>query len=248
MARVAILADIHGNLEALEAVLRRVDDCAVDAVVCLGDLIGYGPDPGRCVDLAHSACDLIVMGNHDEAALVERTADRLNERARASLEHARDRLDRWQTGLLSLLPYGAEFRGVSLAHGSFGPDRFAYISKEGVAEACFGGMTTRIGAVGHTHIPAVFTLGPGEGAAPAGVRVAGEVEVELPRDETRVILNPGAIGQPRDRDPRASFGVLDLDELVFEVKRVEYDVETVQKRILEHGLPTFHAERLGAGV
>ncbi|MEO1129000.1 MAG: metallophosphoesterase family protein [Planctomycetota bacterium] len=250
MARIALLADIHGNGPALDAVLSDVRDVGADSVVCLGDVVGYGPDPEKCVEDVHTSCDQLVMGNHDEAVLIESTADLFNENARAAIHFCREQLSDWSMTLLKLMPYAVQVEDVSITHGSFGVDRFEYLYTAEAASFAFEGMLTRVGAVGHTHLPSVFTC-PGDAQpTPDNVRVFpvnGAVRCRLPEDR-RVIVNPGSVGQPRDRNPDASWALIDTSSMIFEVRRVAYDIDSVTSRILELGLPASHGHRLRVGT
>lgn len=255
MARIALISDVHGNRHALEAVLDDLRATPVDRVVCLGDIVGYGPDPGPCLDLVHEACDLIVLGNHDEAVLVDAVAERLNLRARASIDYAKSQLSDWHLSLLKLMPYRCISDDVSFAHAGFGPDRFEYLYDGDAAARCFEAMHTEMGCVGHTHIPSAFTCCVHPEAGPTEIRTfplaiaSGEstMRYKLPTDR-RMVLNPGSVGQPRDRDPRAAWAVLDTETPALELRRVEYDTEAVAARIVEAGLPRFHGDRLRMGT
>ena len=250
MARIALISDIHGNAEALERVLDDLRDVGADTVVCLGDVVGYGPEPGRCVELVYEHCDVCVLGNHDEALLLEHKEDRFKENARQALRFTRERLDDWHLTMLRLMPDRATRHGVAFSHGSFGKARFDYLYTIESAHRSFVGFTERYGAVGHTHLPSVFTCTTTPEGAPADVKLlalAGSVRTRLPLDR-RVILNPGSVGQPRDRNPHAAWGMLDTDESWFEIHRVQYDVESVGEKMAAAGLPDYNSRRLRAGA
>ncbi|MEM1424203.1 MAG: metallophosphoesterase family protein [Planctomycetota bacterium] len=250
MARIALISDIHANAEALENVLDDLSLAGVDTIVCLGDVVGYGPEPARCVELVYEHCDVCVLGNHDEALLLEHKEEAFNPKAREALRYTRDRLDDWHLTMLRLMPDRANRHGVALSHGSFGRARFDYLYTIESATRSFAGFDERIGAVGHTHIPSMFTCVSGLAGEPTDVRLlalTGSVRTRLPLDR-RVILNPGSVGQPRDRNPQASWGLLDTDEGWFEIHRVAYDVESVGEKMLEAGLPEYHSRRLRVGA
>lgn len=250
MARIALISDIHGNAEALERVLDDLRLVGADTVVCLGDVVGYGPEPGRCVELVYEHCDVCVLGNHDEALLIEQKEGRLNPRAREALRFTRERVDDWHLTMLRLMPDRAERFGVAFSHGSFGRARFDYLYTVESASRSFAGFGATIGAVGHTHIPSMFTCTTCPEGNPADVKLlalAGSVQTRLPLDR-RVILNPGSVGQPRDRNPQAAWGLLDTEAGTFEVHRVAYDVERVGAMMLQAGLPDYHSRRLRIGA
>ena len=250
MARIALISDIHANAEALERVLEDLRAVGADTVVCLGDVVGYGPEPGRCVELVYEHCDVCVLGNHDEALLLEHKEEAFNPKAREALRFTRDRLDDWHLTMLRLMPDRTERHGVAFSHGSFGRARFDYLYTVESAHRSFAGFDHRHGAVGHTHIPSVFTCASDLSGTPTDVKLlalAGSVRTRLPLDR-RVIVNPGSVGQPRDRNPQASWGLLDTQDGWFEVHRVAYDIESVGEKMLAAGLPAYHSRRLRVGA
>lgn len=250
MARIALISDIHGNAEALERVLEHLRHVGADTVVCLGDIVGYGPDPARCVELVYEHCDATVLGNHDEALLIEHKEERFNEHARRSLRFTRERVDEWHLTMLGAMPARATRHGVAFSHGSFGKARFDYLYTVESAMRSFAGFQERWGAVGHTHLPSVFSCTTREDGSPCDVKLlalTGNVRTRLPLDR-RLILNPGSVGQPRDRNPLAAWGLLDTDEGWFEVHRVAYDVESVGAKMVAAGLPDYHSRRLKIGA
>ena len=250
MARIALISDIHGNLEALRAVLADIERHPVDRILCLGDVVGYGPDPCACIDLVFQVCEKIVMGNHDEAAVHPELHQEFNPVARKSLEVTRSMLDAKRMEMLKWLPDRARVEGVSISHAGFGANRFSYLYSAESAADSFANMGTLIGAVGHTHIPAMLTC-------PAGkldrlehishVALDSNSNIPLPQDHM-TILNPGSVGQPRDRNPEAAWGLLDVASMCFHVHRVGYDVESVVAKVKKAGMPEYHGDRLRAGT
>ncbi|MGP1345079.1 MAG: metallophosphoesterase family protein [Phycisphaerales bacterium] len=256
--RLALLADIHGNFEALRSVLGDIRRVGADRIVCLGDTVGYGPEPGACLDLIGEWADAEVLGNHDLAAMTPGLERSFAERARVSLEHTRDLLRARHVERLSRIPERDEMFGVGLSHASFS-GRFEYLYDRMAASRSLGAMGTAIGAVGHTHLPSMFVaheddvlgaLSSGGGVDPERVtasRIDHDRAIRLP-SRSRVIVNPGSVGQPRDRNPLASWGLLDLDRRVFSVRRVSYDINEVNLKLAALGLPEFLGERLRVGV
>lgn len=250
MARIALISDIHGNAEALERVLEDLRLHQTDTVVCLGDVVGYGPQPARCIELVYDHCDVCVLGNHDEALLVDHAEGRFNAHARESLRFTRKLVDDWHLTMLRLMPDRATRHDVAFSHGSFGRLRFDYLYNVEAADRSFHGFREEYGCVGHTHLPSVFTCEMCDRGKPRDVRLlalTGSVQTTLPRGR-RVIVNPGSVGQPRDRNPQASWGLLDTDERTFEVHRVDYDIERVGALMEEAGMPEFHSQRLRVGA
>jgi predicted phosphodiesterase len=249
MTTIGFISDIHSNREALEAVLADAKRVGVERLVCLGDVVGYGPDPGVCLDLVASSCDAMVRGNHDEAVLNSEFVAEFHPRAATSIQQTRDRLSPGHLMLIESMRTHTEVEGIALTHGSFGPRRYEYLYGSDAAARSFAGFSLAVGVVGHTHLPSLFIQHETRmgGGMVESYAVTPGVEVALPRD-ARVILNPGSVGQPRDRNPDAAWGVLRTDRMTFEVRRVAYDVDAVQRKILAMGLPDYHGLRLKAGV
>jgi len=250
LATIGFISDIHANREALEAVLADVAMLKVDTLICLGDVVGYGPDPDVCLDLVAAACDVMIRGNHDEALVRQEMEREFNPRAWRSLEASRAQLTPGHLMLIQSMRDRAVIEGLSLTHGSFGPQRYEYLYDSSAADRSFEFLTTQFGFIGHTHLPSAF-FQRSPGAAPSGLvenhGVLSGVEIELPAT-SRVILNPGSVGQPRDRNPDASWGLFDSERRTWQVRRVEYDIDAVQRKMEARGLPDYHALRLRAGV
>lgn len=249
MARIALLSDVHGNLDALRGVLDDVARVGADVVVCLGDVVGYGPAPGECVELVRAACDVVVRGNHDEAALTRKGLGRFNESARRSAEYAYARLTADQKRVMLSWGARAEVMGVWVTHATFGKRDMEYVTTNGAAARSFAGVDAGLMAVGHTHIPSAFTCAEGS-SREDGVRgypLPSGPTIALPSDR-RVLLNPGSVGQPRDGNPDAAWMLLDTGERTAQVRRVAYDVERVLGEIRRAGLPERLGERLLVGA
>jgi diadenosine tetraphosphatase ApaH/serine/threonine PP2A family protein phosphatase len=240
--RVLIISDIHANLTALEAVLEHAKD--QEAVWCLGDLIGYGPDPNECIELVASLPNsLSLIGNHDQAVLGEIPLSRFNSDAGAVVAWTQTVLSEQNHAYLNTLPSKVALEGYTLAHGSPNQPVWEYILDPNTADRNFEAFSTDYCFVGHSHLPIIFQRPfPESFALPRPVQWQEPMELK-----PRMILNPGSVGQPRDGDPRASYGVLDTEAETWEMHRVEYDIKKVQERILEAGLPERQALRLMAG-
>ena len=240
--RYAILSDIHGNLEALHAVL---DDCAgrVDAVLCLGDTVGYGADPLPCVELIAERAQAIVAGNHEHAVAGRLPLEWFNRHARVAAEWTRERLDEDHRAYLGSLPLLTEVGDATLVHASPAqPEEWDYLVTAEDGFAAFPHFATRWCFVGHSHVPGAWSLGS---AGPEHRPGGGLLQSERGR---RYIVNVGSVGQPRDRDTRAAYAVWDVDERRITVRRVPYDVDAARAKIEEAGLPRFLADRLAAGA
>lgn len=241
--RVLVISDIHANYTALEAVLN--DAGAVDECWCLGDLVGYGPDPNAVVEqvreLPHLTC---VLGNHDVAVIGSMALEAFNGEARRSLVWTEKVLSADNMDFLRVLPQHAKVRGdVTLAHGSPRDPVWEYVLNTLSARLNFDHFDTPYCFVGHSHIQCMFQMNEEtDRVTMEGVKM-GEAMPLTPR----AILNPGSVGQPRDRDARAAYAIYDTLASAWEARRVTYDFAEVQKRIREAGLPEKHAVRLGEG-
>ena len=240
--RYAILSDVHGNLEALHAVLGDCADLA-DGVVCLGDTVGYGADPLLCVELMAERAQTIVGGNHEYAVAGRLDLSWFNRYARAAAEWTHDRLDDDHRAYLAALPLVTEIGDATVVHASPAqPDEWEYLVTAEDGFAAFPHFATRWCFVGHSHVPGAWSLGS---AGPE--HHPGPVHLQSERGR-RYIVNVGSVGQPRDRDPRAAYALWDAEAGRVEIRRVAYDVATARRKITAAGLPQFLAERLSAGV
>jgi diadenosine tetraphosphatase ApaH/serine/threonine PP2A family protein phosphatase len=242
--RVLIISDIHANFTALEAVLK--DAGSTDEVWCLGDLVGYGPSPNEVIErlraLPNLAC--CMLGNHDVAILGEMNFAVFNTEARKSLIWQQQTVIPANLEYLRSLPQETLTKGqVTLAHGSPRDPIWEYILNTLIARLNFEAFESPYCFVGHTHIQCYFQLEVDKDRISLEVPAVGHT-VQL---SPRAILNPGSVGQPRDRDPRAAYAIYDSDAGTWEPHRVEYDIAAVQKLIRAAGLPEKHAARLAEG-
>lgn len=244
--RYAIVSDIHANLEALEVVLADVTARKPDGVVCLGDFVGYGPDPVACVErMRGGVLQAAVMGNHDLAAVEteDALAAKFNPLAYEAILWTRQQLTGAVRGFLAELPQQVRPDGLLCVHGSVRDPIEEYILDVETARASFGAAEFSICLVGHTHIPTVFEE--------AGTSVIGEPLLPdrplLLRPDRRYIINAGSVGQPRDGDPRAAYLWLDLVAHQATLVRLEYPIARTQEKMMTAGLPPMLAERLAYG-
>jgi predicted phosphodiesterase len=242
--RIAVLSDIHGNLHALEAVLESLDADAPDAFWCLGDLVGYGPQPNRCCELIAERADVCLIGNHDLGVLGRLDLDDFSPDAAASARWTADVLEEGPRNFLESLEPQSAHGDVALYHASARDPVWEYVLTPFAALASFSSSKARILLVGHSHIALAFALV--DWTLETIIATAG-LELDLSGDG-RWILNPGSVGQPRNGDPRACYMVLDLEGGRADYRRVEYPVELTQQEIRERGLPEPLAERLGQGL
>lgn len=240
--RYAILSDIHGNLDALQAVLADAAPRA-DALMCLGDVVGYGPEPEPCLELVAERAAVLVAGNHEHGVAGLLDLDWFNDYARAALEWTQTRLDDDHRRYLAALPLVVDVGEATLVHASPAhPEEWDYLVSAEDGFGAFAGFTTRLCFVGHSHRPAVWSLGSwGPEFRPGAL----DVTIDAGR---RYIINVGSVGQPRDRDARAAYAVWDVEARRIIGRRVAYDVAAVRRKIARAGLPKFLADRLAVGA
>ena len=242
--RRLVVSDIHSNLEAFQAVL---DDAGpVDEVWCLGDVVGYGPDPNGCVDLLRSLLHRCIAGNHDWATLGKLDLRDFNPDAREANLWNRQQLTPDNLAYLDALPETLEEGQFYLVHGSPRYPIWEYIIYPSTAEVNFEHMPTLYCFVGHTHSPVVFRLRDEEGTRECET-IVPTPGIPLELGSEPLIINPGSVGQPRDGDPRASYLILDTQERTIEHRRVAYPVEVTQAKMMEHDIPLRLVLRLGYG-
>lgn len=239
--RILVISDIHANLNALEAVLE--DAGSFDAVWCLGDLVGYGPDPEECVNRIRHLPNLVcLLGNHDAAVIGSLDQEAFNHEANLAVNWTRKQLSDSSLEYLRNLNPRVETMGVTLSHGSPRNPIWEYLLDLNTVTANFSFFSTKLCLVGHTHIPIMYIYNGN-----------GTVEWSVPQSDAvtpisgRVILNPGSVGQPRDRDPRAAYAMFNPEDLTWQARRVAYDIDSVAHRIIAAGLPVRHATRLADG-
>ncbi len=241
--RILVISDIHANYTALEAVLQ--DAGTADETWCLGDLIGYGPDPNMVVEqvreLPHLTC---ILGNHDVAVLGRMQFEAFNNDARRSLTWTSKVLTADNLDFLRGVPHNPKVRGdVTLAHGSPRDPIWEYVLNTLSARLNFEHFETPYCFVGHSHVQSLFQLDETKDRVTMTMVRTNEPIALSPR----AILNPGSVGQPRDRDPRAAYAIYDNAANTWEARRVDYDIAAVQQRVREAGLPEKHAIRLAEG-
>ncbi|MEO8482607.1 MAG: metallophosphoesterase family protein [Acidobacteriota bacterium] len=243
--RYLVISDIHSNMHALDAVLTDAGTLGYDATLCLGDLVGYGADPGAVIDRVRACSPAgLIRGNHDKVCAGLEPATLFNEVARRAAEWTRGVLTANEVAELAALAKGPQsiVPALEICHGApFDEDHYIFDAAD--AGRAMDAARGRICLFGHTHLPAVFTT-PQDPAA----RTAGLADDELSLPATGpALINVGSVGQPRDGDPRAAYGLLDMTRKTIRLRRVVYDVAGAQQRILGAGLPAWLAHRLAKG-
>jgi len=238
-----IIGDVHGNYDALAAVVSSLEQLEVDAYACLGDIVGYGAEPNRCIEAISSLGCESVAGNHDYAVLGREKTDFFNPFARETILWTRGQLtpaNRAYLAELELVFHGPDF---SMAHATLDrPREFFYLDNPVDASTAFDLMETGVLFVGHTHVPVNFLRDSGSPAIAHNHNSVLHVA-----DGTRVITNVGSVGQPRDSDPRAAFATFDTGKGILRIHRVDYDYQAACDKIYRAGLPRINADRLIMG-
>ena len=241
--RYGIVSDVHSNYEALTAVLDELARSRIDALLCLGDIVGYGPNPNECCDLLRRRSCQAIAGNHDEAAVSDVGTEYFNPVAREAIAWTQVALTPENRSFLAQLPRERTYPGFSLVHGS-PVHHFDYILDIVDAQRAFERVSEALTFVGHSHVAEVYFQDPQGRTFHKKLAHGGRVDI-VP--EFRYIINPGSVGQPRDRNPQASFACFDDGEHYAEVRRVTYDVGQVQQRIELAHLPSQLGARLAIG-
>ena len=241
--RYAIISDIHGNAEALQAVLDDIERRGVDAVFCLGDVVGYYPDPERCIELVRSRVDLCVAGNHDYAAIGRIDTRNFTYYAYAAMEWTKQHLSHESLVYLESLPLSIERDGMFLTHSSpSNPRDWVYVfpdSEEAIFSA-FNCLVYKLNFIGHTHWPSIMIQ--------EDDRIILHAEhTTIIKDPLYYLVNVGSVGQPRDFDSRSCYALYDSGSRELSLVRVVYDYTITQKKIVDNDLPAFLAERLEKG-
>ena len=241
--RALIISDVHGNLAALRSVIAEVcSNGGFDQIWSLGDIVGYGPDPGACIDLIRQYDHIGVAGNHDLAAVGGIGLESFNALAANALRWTTTQLDDDQLSYLRRLPLRLEAGDFTLAHGSPRDPVWEYLVSPSSAAANFDYFTTPVCLVGHSHFPFVCRQKEGR-----GVFYLLPLRLPVPLKGERCIINPGSVGQPRDGVPTASCAVYDSDAAAITHLRAAYDIRATQKRMRSFGLPEYLAARLEMG-
>ncbi|UCD62586.1 MAG: metallophosphoesterase family protein [Candidatus Zixiibacteriota bacterium] len=240
--RLAIISDIHGNLEALVSVLRHIEKQKVDKIHCLGDVVGYGGDPVGCLELISEHCDIKLMGNHEHAALgLDDTSD-YNPAAKKAAEWTRHQLTDRAQSIVNEFEMSHVLDQILMVHASpYEPEQWPYVLTPEAALDAFVELKQKLCFLGHSHVPQIYC----------------ERDEELPRmqaghdflpdPDSRYLVNVGSVGQPRDNDPRACYAVFDDKEYEVLYHRVDYDIDTAQEKMEQANLPRMLIARLSFG-
>jgi predicted phosphodiesterase len=238
--KFAIIADIHSNLEALTAVIEDSKQQGCTHYACLGDVVGYNANPRECLDIIRSMNIPCVKGNHDEYCSSDAALDGFNPAAAEAVHWTRKQITEDEKQWLRELRYQRILTSFTLVHATLdGPQNWGYVFDKLAAAASFTYQNTSVCFFGHTHVPVAFVR---DTAVRGGTYSKFRVE-----PGKKYFLNVCAVGQPRDNNPKAGYVIYDVREGTIELRRLDYDIETAQKKILAAGLPERLAERLAYG-
>ncbi|MGD9200636.1 MAG: metallophosphoesterase family protein [Chitinispirillia bacterium] len=242
--RSAIISDIHANLEALSAVLFDIESLNIDEIICLGDIIGYGPNPNECISLLHKKCPIILMGNHDAAVLDTLSTQNFNINAKIAIEWTEKHLTDENKGILKKLPMTKIDDNKTYVHATpYEPKMWYYITSVEEAAFNFQFFDTTFCFVGHTHIPMIIALDESK-----TISVSQEENLDFSKSvNSHYLINVGSVGQPRDRNPKSSYCIVDTDASLITLRRIDYDVKKCQEKMKKHKLPDFLISRLKEG-
>jgi predicted phosphodiesterase len=238
--KFAIIADIHSNLEAFQVVLEDIKQQKCTHYACLGDIVGYNANPKECLQLVRSLNIPCVKGNHDEYCSSDDALEGFNPAAAEAVNWTRKQLSAEDKLWLQELKYTRMVTNFTLVHATLdGPQRWGYVFDKLAAAASFTYQNTAVCFFGQTHVPVAFVRD--------SVVRGGTYSKFKTEPGKKYFVNVGAIGQPRDNNPKAAYVAYDVDEGTIELRRLEYDIAAAQKKILDAGLPPRLAERLAFG-
>lgn len=239
-SKYAILGDIHANLEAVNAVLEDAKKNGVDTYVCVGDIVGYNANPAECLDKIRELCVAVVRGNHDHYVANDECLEDFHPLAANVIDWTRRQLSRDQIQYLRNLKLSRMVDGFTIVHSTLDmPEKWGYVIDALDADANFNYQTSSVCFHGHTHVPMIFER--------QGRVIRSSFTSFRTTLGRKCFVNTGSVGQPRDGDPRASYVIYEPAARRIDLRRVEYDIATTQRKIIEAGLPERLAIRLESG-
>jgi len=242
--RIAIISDIHSNLNALDNVLKKIDKLNIDTLICLGDVVGYGAEPNEVISLTRKYCDFVLMGNHDAAVVGKLDYTYHYKAAKDAIDWTRGALSNDNLEWLLNLPYKMKIKNISFTHGSpVSPEDFLYVYNSGHASLLsqYYDDLLKFSFIGHSHLVKGYSFS----------KMISD-EFRLPRKgflkNNKYLFSVGSVGQPRDGSPLSAFFLYDTDEESIDVHRVYYDIEPTANKIIDAGLSSNFAKRLFLGI
>jgi predicted phosphodiesterase len=241
--KFAIIADIHANLEAFQVVLADIKEQKCTHFACVGDVVGYGPNPKECLKIVRDMGMPCVKGNHDEYRSMDEALEGFNPHAAEAVNWTRQQLSPDERLWLKDLKYFRMVTSFSMVHATLdGPQRWGYVFDKLAAAASFTYQNTGVCFFGHTHVPVAFIRDDRDKTVRGGTYSKFKVD-----PTKKYFVNVGSVGQPRDNNPKSAYVVYDMDLGTIELRRLDYDIPGVQKKIIDAGLPARLAERLAYG-
>ena len=241
--RIAVISDIHGNLEALSSVIFDTRSRKVDKIVCLGDVIGYGASPNECVEMVRAECDFCLIGNHEAAVFDNVVLQEFNEYAKIAINWTRENLTSKASDFINSLSMSQIFDCFTAVHSTpYEPHLWYYISSLEDALFNFNFFNTRFCLIGHTHVPGIIAM-----------EEDGSVSVLQPKtfnygaafsERAKFIINVGSVGQPRDKNPKSCYVIIDTNEKELSFLRVSYDIAQYKRKMRIAGMPEFLISRV----
>jgi predicted phosphodiesterase len=234
---IAIISDIHANLEALQQVLEYLKENKIEKIYCLGDIVGYGPNPNECIELVRQNCEAVLMGNHDYAAIGIGDIQNFNEYAKLSTFWTREKLTVENSEFIKSWPFVFELDSSFLVHASpKNPSNWDYVLSVNDAQKHLKTFHQKVCFIGHSHVPVIFSKSD----------YYRQTEFTLKKSQ-KYLVNVGSVGQPRDGDPRTCFVTYDDEKNEINYIRLDYEIQKTYNKIIKAGLPVFLAERLLKG-
>jgi predicted phosphodiesterase len=240
--KIALISDIHSNLEAFQAVMASITRHGIEKIMFLGDIVGYSANPNECIDLLRSVTDCYIAGNHDYAAVDKTDINYFNPYAQEAVLWTSGVLTRQNALFLSSLPLADALHDFMIVHSTpLHPELWDYVVYVFDAQIGFSNFTQQLCFIGHSHHPGIFVQD-------RSGRILEEYQTAIKVTEgNRYIINIGSVGQPRDGNPLSSYGLYDTETNEYRLIRVGYNIALAQQKILAAGLPRFLAERLSVG-
>ena len=241
-----MIADIHSNFEAFKTVLKDLENRGtVDQIWCLGDMIGYGPDPDNCIDLMKQVGNICIAGNHDLASIGKISIENFNPFAAYANKWTQDKLEESYKEYIATLPLKLVVGDSTIVHGSPRSPIWEYVISSKIATINFKYFETQFCFIGHSHVPEIYTFNDLDQKC-EHIQLAPNSCIKL-NDNLRYIINPGSVGQPRDGNPEASYMIFNSDDLLLDYRRIPYDISSTQQKMRDYGLPEMLIERLNLG-
>lgn len=240
--RYGIISDIHSNLNALNVVLNSLENQGIDKLICLGDIVGYGPEPNECVEVVRKNADIVLAGNHDFAVLGRTDISRFNRYAKSAINWTIKTISDESLQFLSSCLLEKKLENYNFVHATIDePDKWKYILSLQDAALAFQTFDETICFFGHSHVPSIFVEDELE-----NIEFYTQTRLKI-RPENKYLINVGSVGQPRDRNPKACFATFDSTTFEYELFRVEYDIADTQKKMKRANLDKFLINRLQSG-